>query len=106
MIKKIILILLFCLIFFVGFSYARVEYLTSKYGDEFKDGYRQTNMIDSIEYLKVLEYDIQYAKVLYIDGAADYIWFKKENNQWIMEKWDTVWSDSGSADGITWPPYF
>ncbi|MFQ6931278.1 MAG: hypothetical protein ACLRR3_09550 [Eubacterium sp.] len=37
--------------------------------------------------------------------AGHFIWFKKEKSKWKMTKWTTVWSQYGSASGITFPFY-
>ena len=29
--------------------------------------------------------------------------YKKENGSWYFDRWETVWSRSGSADGFVWP---
>lgn len=67
-------------------------------------------MIDSIEYLRVLNYNKKKstAKVLYIaaeHSSANIFYFKKKNGLWIMDSWDTIWSKTGSADDFIWPYY-
>ena len=39
----------------------------------------------------------------YCKHGGDVITFVLDDNKWIMEEWNTVWSSSGSADGIQWP---
>jgi len=106
MVKRIILITIIVIAVFVLYSYGKVEVLTWRHGDEFRDGYKQTQMINRIEYLKVINYSDTSAKVLYVGQSANYVWFKRQNDEWVMETWGTVWSKEGSADGLTWPPYF
>ena len=79
------------------------------HGDEFKKGYLQTNMIETIEYLKVMTYSIHKAKVYYVEEdkvAGHMIEFSRDNTgNWEYKKWETVWSTSGSASGFVWPYY-
>ncbi len=101
------IILLICLA--VLFSpYLKVEYLTWRYGDEFTDGYKQTNMIDEVTFLKVMKYSETSAQVYYVDRryeVTDLLTFSKQDGQWVMDRWETIWSRSGSADGFIWPYY-
>ena len=39
----------------------------------------------------------------YCEHGGDVITFVLDDNKWIMKEWNTVWSSSGSADGIQWP---
>ena len=91
---------------FAIFPYAKAEYLTYRYGEEFVGLEMQTNMLNSSEYFKVLEYSDEQAKVFYVSDTGDLITFiKNDVNQWTMQDWKTIWSKSGSADGIYWPYY-
>lgn len=88
--------------------YLFVECNTLLFGDEFKDEYKQTNMISEIKYYKVFYVTKNVAKVYYVDEnpkSGHYIWFKKEKSNWKMTDWETVWSEKGSASGITFPFY-
>ncbi len=103
---KWIVLLIFLAVLFS--PYLKVEYLTWRHGDEFTDGYQQTNMIEEVEYLKVMGYSDTNAKVYYVLGdhaAAVLITFVKQGNQWVMDIWEAIWSRSGSADGFIWPYY-
>jgi hypothetical protein len=65
-------------------------------------------MIDDIEYFKVMEYSKTSAHVYYVTKnrtSADLFTFSKKDGQWVIEKWTTIWSRSGSADGFIWPYY-
>ena len=65
-------------------------------------------MISDVEYYKVFYYTGEKAKVYYIDGsvrAGHFVWFENQNGEWNMINWDTVWSEQGSASGITFPFY-
>lgn len=66
--KRIIILIIMIIIIVIFFPYIKAEYLTFRYGSQFKDGYLQCRMIDSIEYLRVLDYNKKKstAKVLYI----------------------------------------
>lgn len=103
----IILIIIMCMLV-IGVPYINVEIKTYKYGDQFKDRYTDTNMIDGIEYYKVFSYSETKAKVLYVElehETVNFVWFKKEGGKWMYENWDTIWSQYGSADGWTFPFY-
>ena len=92
-------------IFFVA-SIVRCEILTYTHKDEFIDEYKQTSMIENVDYLKILDYSDEEAKVYYVsenEEAGNIITFQKENYSWIMKNWETIWSTTGSADGFVWP---
>lgn len=88
--------------------YIKVEVLTWQHGSEFASLYRQGNIIDEIEYFKVMEYSEASAKVYYVTGnrsAGILITFIQQDGKWVIEKWDAIWSKSGSADDFIWPFY-
>ncbi len=102
----IILILLASFLLVWGVSLIRNEILTARYGEQFEDGYKQCNMISGIEYLKVMEYCETDAKVYYVSAhntGADLFTFHREDGQWVMTRWETIWSTSGSASDCVWP---
>lgn len=107
-IRKIIFVLLILLIFYVVISYAKVEVLTYKYGDQFTNEYQQTgNIIPYVDYFKVMEFSPEYASVYYIirNRIGILYEFHKEDDRWVMLRWDTIWSSKGNADGFIWPYY-
>lgn len=68
--KKIIFIVLTIVVFLVIWifsPYIKAEILTYKYGEMFEEEYMQTNMIDEIEYYKVVDYSDTMAKVFYVE---------------------------------------
>ena len=70
------------LIIFVPYIF--VEGNTLLFGSEFKNQYKQTNMIDDIEYYKVFYNTNKTAKVYYVESdheAGHFIWFKKMKSQ-------------------------
>ena len=88
--------------------YIFVEGNTILFGGEFMNEYRQTDMIDEISYFKVFYVTKNVAKVYYVDrnhSMGNFVWFKKKNSKWEIIKWDTVWSEQGSASGMTFPYY-
>lgn len=106
--KRIIIILIIIISFFVLFwlgSFIKCEILTARHGQEFSELYKLTNMIDKIDYLKVMEYSEDNARVYYVTENlfGNMISFVKYNNNWDMVNWETIWSKSGSADGFIWP---
>ncbi len=106
--KKSFIIILVCAIimFILFFPYFKAEFLTLKYGNEFNDLQKQTNMLTDADYHKVISYSKDTAKVFYVSGSGDLMIFKKDSNgNWKLSNWETVWSDSGSASGFMWPYY-
>ena len=104
----IILIILILFIMLIAVPYAKAEVLTYKYGDQFQELYKQTNIIADIEYLKVIEYSDKLAKVCYISKdhqSSNVITFKQQDETWVIDSWVTIWSKTGSADGFVWPYY-
>lgn len=88
--------------------YLFVETNTLLFGKDFKEEYKQTHMISGVQYYKVFYYTGKTAKVYYVDStprAGHFVWFKKKDGEWNMETWETVWSDWGSASGVTFPFY-
>jgi len=108
-VKKWIFLLAIILLIAV-FPYLRVEYLSYKHGHQFEELYKLTNMIDGICVVKVYEYSENYAKVYYVEtgrltGSFVYFYRDNERNKWLLDKWETVWSKKGSAEGFIWPYY-
>ena len=101
------LIVFFILIFFavIMFPYVKAEYLTIKHGQEFVGLEEQTNILSDSTYLKVIKYSEEQATVFYVSDTGDLITFIKENNEWKLHSWKTIWSTSGSADSFYWPYY-
>ncbi len=102
----IVIILLVLSIWLIPF--VKCETLTLLHGNEFKGQEEQTHMIADMGELKtkVLDYSNETARVYYVDSrGGSIVDLKKENDDWIMSAWDTVWSDMGSAGGMQWP-YF
>ncbi len=107
--KKILIIISIVLVSFfvllwIG-SLLKCEILTYKHRCEFADLYQQTNMIDDVDFLKVIDYSDTTAQVYYVSKGTFGILmiFNKEKNEWLVENWRTVWSEVGSADGFLWP---
>jgi hypothetical protein len=98
--KHIPLIVIILFIVFWGVSLIYNELLTLKHGNEFAELYKSTNMIDDVDYCKVIEYDKNTAKIYYVKTniSGDTIVFKNINNEWKIVEWKTVWAKTGSAD--------
>ena len=92
----------------ISFPYLKAEYLTAKYGSQFEDEYVQTHMLDYADYCKVLDYDGSHARCVYIEKGVctNVLEFDYNGSSWVMTRWDTIWSSSGSADSLMWPLYF
>lgn len=104
--KKIKIALIILVIIMLIFSYLKAEYLTIRFGSQFDGLEQDTRMLDPAKYYKVISYSENYAKVYYIsDYSRDLIIFEKEDGQWKINEWRTVWSKTGSADEFFWPYY-
>ena len=92
----------------ISFPYLKAEYLTAKYGSQFEGEYVQTHMLDYADYCKVLDCDGSHARVVYIEKGVctNVLEFDYNGSSWVMSRWDTIWSSSGSADRLMWPLYF
>ena len=103
--KKFALLALCLCIVIWGASVLRCEILTYKYAKEFENLYKETSMIDSIDYLKILSKTTTHAKIYYVEkGDAGYIVEAQYNDSgWHMTDWDCVWSKMGTADGFVFP---
>jgi hypothetical protein len=102
--KKILICILIIVLISWLFPFVKNEILTLRYGSEFFGLQKATNMIDDVKYLKVLYYSKEIARVYYFDiYGGDIIEFIKQDNKWEMNKWDTIWSKTGSADNFKWP---
>lgn len=106
--KKLIIGLIVLLIFLGviwGSNIIKCEILTLQHKSEFVEQYKQTNIINNVDYLKIISYDDNEATVYYVskNKHGNILKFKKHNDLWLMDSWDTVWSKSGSADGFIWP---
>ncbi len=76
--KKSIIVIILCTLAFLAllliFSpYIKAEILTLKYGQQFEKEYNQTNMIDGIEYMKVIEYSDTYAEVFTLQKITELV---------------------------------
>lgn len=104
---RIIVIAIFLLLLLIT-PYIRVEILTYRHGSDFETLYKLTNMIDEIEYLKVMEYSEASASVFYVSKnstSGNLLQFERQDEQWLLDSWETVWSKTGSADSFIWPYY-
>lgn len=110
-------ILCFLFVLLTGFSYFYVEVLTQTYAHRFAQAHFQ--MTDQVEYIKIFEYTDHEVKIFVVDDSKNPVsnnWFRSGSfhtfhwsnpkTAWVEDKFDCVWSDDGSADGMTWPPYF
>ncbi len=88
----------FCLFMIWFYPYAKYELLTWKYGNEFIGLQKSTNMIDEIDFLKVIDYSNDLAEVYYVkvEESGNILSFENNNGVWKMKEWNTVWSKSGS----------
>ena len=87
-------------------SLIKCNVLTLLHGSEFKGRELETNMLAESDYLRVLEYSENNAKVYYVDrdGVGSVLTFNKADDEWVFESWDTLWSAAGgNADNVIWP---
>ncbi|MBB6217231.1 hypothetical protein HNQ80_003350 [Anaerosolibacter carboniphilus] len=106
--RETLIVIAICTLIFLIVPYIRVEILTWQHGSEFATLYRLTNMIDGIDYFKVMDYSDTSARVYYVGNnrvTGSLLRFIRKDGQWVLERWDTVWSRTGSADDFIWPYY-
>jgi len=105
--KKFLLNVILVVLLIWGISILKCEVLTWQYGSQFEIVYRENTMMGEIDYLKVLDYSEESARVYYVSknhSGGDVLIFSKQNGLWKYDKWErTVWSKTGSADGFIWP---
>ena len=108
-IKYLIIGFILCLIITYMFSLVKCEVLTKKHYDEFKDAYKQNTMLGEMEFIKVLEYETcGISKVYYVSkgkSAGNVLTFVYDDGNWKEVSWNTIWSNTGSADDVIYP-YF
>lgn len=103
-------IVCYFLIMWVG-ALTKCEVLTHQHYDEFKDAYKQNNMLGEMEYFKVLRYDpsrSDIAQVYYVcegnvSGSVMTFHYSHETDLWEEICCSTIWSDKGSASEVIWP---
>jgi len=113
-----LIVLLSAIFIFIVFwiaSLANVWILTARHGHEFTYGYRQTNMLSHgfPDRIRVMSYSEERAEVYFSarirrntsprSGGGDLITFVRYDGEWVLYRWKTIWSASGSADGFIWP---
>ena len=105
-ITLIVLSPILCFLIVWGISLANCEILTHIHGNEFAETYKENTMLGDMAYWKVLDYSENHARVYYVSinhSNADVLTFVKENGLWKSDKWETVWSTTGSADNVIFP---
>ena len=110
--KKTLLYLL-VIILVLGFwhwivSLGYCEYLTRRYVYEFWEVSQEDTMLIAPSSIKVLQYSKTSAQIYYItedSGSGNILHLSKSyiSNVWTVDSWETVWSTTGSADGVVWP---
>ncbi len=104
-IKTFTIIVVIGLLLWIG-SLIKCEILTHCYESQFQELYKDNTMLNEIDYLKVLGYTSDTARIYYVAkgrSSGNILVFNKENDRWSCTSWETVWSKSGSADGFVWP---
>jgi hypothetical protein len=112
-------------------AYAEIEKLTAQHSADLAAlvtstlagaQYPGSKFYESVEYFKVFEYSPTQAKVFVVeriqptdqraglpgDRAGVFYHFVFQDDVWILDPTrppEFIWSDYGSADGETWPPY-
>lgn len=101
----VIILALFAIIWII--SLGKCEVLTLLHGDEFSEIYRENTMMGEIDYLKVLNYSGNSARVYYVSAnkaSGDILRFSRTSGEWRYDSWErTVWSSTGSASDVIWP---
>lgn len=107
-IKLIIIVIILALIIML-IPLLKCEIITFYHKDEFKECIKYSELFDYDSLIiKIIEYGDTNASVYcYSLGnycSGDLLTFKKDkNNNWQIDEWDSLWSDSGNADKTVWP---
>lgn len=104
--KVISIGVIICIFILWFFPYMKYELLTWKNGAEFSGLQKTTNMIGDVDYLKVLDYSVDSARVYYVGESGNILTFIQNNERWELVSWKTIWSKSGSADNFIWPYFY
>ena len=112
------------------YPYVWANDLTTKYGQQFSEGYLEPGYFNECDYFKVVKYkgkgpyvycsgrgirdqlravsENESAVLYVVNDHSDVILIVFEESgedSWTMKEWSCVWSSSGSADEFTWPLY-
>lgn len=93
--------------------YARVAVQTARYGKELESALHATKETmavmepsDTFSILRVLDITATEAELYLADESGGYVVrFVRRANKWAYKDDDVVWSNRGSAEGNTFPPY-
>ncbi len=104
--RKVTTIILIALIIY---PYFKTEYLTYKYVDEFNDINIYGGYFSELEYIKVFDYQNNFAEVYYVSKNKGYgilLSLKmNKNGLWNIDEFIKAWSKTGTADDFIWPYY-
>ncbi len=102
--KRIFIVIIVCFVVVWSASILKCEVLTFQHWKEFEGLEESTNMIGNSETVKVLDYSDLSARVYYKNReGGDILTFEKQDGEWVYNKWETIWSRTGSADDFLWP---
>ena len=107
-IAVILIIILLSPILYWGLSLAKCEILTAMYGHYFDEDSMVISYIGDIDYIKLLEYSENKAKVYYVSDGKTFgtiHTFSKENGEWCYDDWYwAMWTtNGGNASEFVWP---
>ena len=106
-IKFAVLVILVALLLIWMVDLVKCEYLSFRYSEQFESLYLEYTMFRTPKYIKVIDYTDTEATVYYISPkfGGNLVYYKRKDvkSAWEFANWKTVWSSSGSADGIVWP---
>ena len=113
---KIISVIVIGVFIFWLISIVPIWIRTAQFGHEFTYHYRQTLFppYGFPDRMRVMSYSDDVAVVYYsarrgpagelpCGGLGVLITFTMVNDEWILYRWEVIWSASGSADGFIWP---
>ena len=115
--RRILIVVFLFIVAFLIYPYVRVEILTYSYGNQFANLPRDPAWSGELVYLKVLEYSDTEAEVYMVEHVVDLnkkkykvgtkYTFSRSNIRipWKMKTFNTIWSESGSADQWMYPYY-
>ena len=116
--KKYIVIIVSALLLFVPLTWVcsivKCEISTYYHKEEFKEGYKETMMLEGVDYFKVLSYSNLSARIYYVergkqgeDKFINIIRFVKKDDKWVFDEWeDSYWGMEPRSLKIMWPYIF
>ena len=104
---KVLIAIILLLLLVWMFCLACCEVMTLIFCDGLMQMEDRPTMLTEPEYVKVLKYGRNSAKLYYVEegmAGGHVLYLEKVNGMWTTLKWDTIWSGrGGSASSVVFP---